>query len=259
MLESKKSKDPAFLFYSKDYYEGTRMMTPEERACYIDLLIYQHQNGYIPNDTKRLSLYCSGCSEATLIATLEAKFKLYDKGWLNTKLNDVVLDRQNFSSVQSVNGIIGQFYKSAKKELKANEYAKLKAYLESNFTRELLAERIAENKANLKGLREAMLIASLKHIEDANAIGDEDKYYIKFNHLKITIAEHNKLLEKGYTEVQVKNVYDKIQNYSKNNKYKSLYLTSLDWLKREYGEVEPIGSKKQVLSIADQMEAMRNG
>ena len=36
-------KDPAFLFYSKDFYEGTRTMLPEERACYIDLMIYQHQ------------------------------------------------------------------------------------------------------------------------------------------------------------------------------------------------------------------------
>jgi len=34
-------KDPAFLFYSKDFYEGTRTMLPEERACYIDLMIYQ--------------------------------------------------------------------------------------------------------------------------------------------------------------------------------------------------------------------------
>ena len=31
-------KDPAFLFYSKDFYEGTRTMLPEERACYIDLM-----------------------------------------------------------------------------------------------------------------------------------------------------------------------------------------------------------------------------
>ena len=49
------SKDPAFLLYSKDFYEGTRMMLPEERACYVDLMIYQHQNGgFIPNDVRRI-------------------------------------------------------------------------------------------------------------------------------------------------------------------------------------------------------------
>ncbi len=68
------TKDPAFLFYSKDFYEGTRMMTPEERGCYIDLLIFQHQNGYIPDDIRRLSLYCSGCSPETIAEVLALKF-----------------------------------------------------------------------------------------------------------------------------------------------------------------------------------------
>lgn len=70
------AKDPAFLFYSKDFYEGTRMMLPEERACFIDLMIYQHQNGFIPDDKRRLMMYCSGIDEATLEATLEAKEQL---------------------------------------------------------------------------------------------------------------------------------------------------------------------------------------
>ena len=74
-------KDPAFLFYSKDFYEGTRMMLPEERACYMDLLVYQHQNGSIPTDLKRVLMYCNGVDLATLEATLEAKFELVDEGW----------------------------------------------------------------------------------------------------------------------------------------------------------------------------------
>lgn len=81
------SKDPAFLFYSKDFYEGTRMMMPEERACYIDLMIYQHQNGFIPDDIKRLSLYCTGCGEQTIKSVLHGKFDLSDLGWVNQKLS----------------------------------------------------------------------------------------------------------------------------------------------------------------------------
>ena len=83
-------KDPAFLFYSTSFYEGTRTMLPEERACYIDLLIYQHQHGFIPDDVRRLTMYCSGINEATLKATLEAKFKLCDKGWINQRLFDAM-------------------------------------------------------------------------------------------------------------------------------------------------------------------------
>lgn len=75
-------KDSAFLFYSKDFYEGTRMMFPEERACYIDLLIYQHQNGIIPFDLKRVSMFCNGIDIATLEATLEAKFEQTESGWV---------------------------------------------------------------------------------------------------------------------------------------------------------------------------------
>src|SRR5690606_20628174 len=105
------AKDPAFLFYSKEFYEGTRTMLPEERACYIDLMIYQHQHEYIPNDIKRVSMYCSGIDQAILEATLKAKFKLCDKGWYNHKLSKVIDERKEFSKRQSDNGLVGQFFK----------------------------------------------------------------------------------------------------------------------------------------------------
>lgn len=88
------AKDPAFLFYSKDFYEGTRMMLPEERACYVDLLMYQHQNGIIPNDIKRLCMYCSGCSEETILNVLNQKFNQTVDGWLNKRLTEET-DRRN--------------------------------------------------------------------------------------------------------------------------------------------------------------------
>lgn len=88
------NQDPAFLFYSKDFYEGTRLMLPEERACYIDLLIYQHQNGCIPNDVRRLQLYCSGCSAAVIQQVLNLHFKQTDNGWLNQRLQHETQLRQ---------------------------------------------------------------------------------------------------------------------------------------------------------------------
>lgn len=167
------SKDPAFLFYSKDYYEGTRMMLPEERACYIDLMIYQHQNGgIIPNDIRRLMMYCSGVSEATLKATLVAKFKLCDKGWYNDKLKKVVEERENFSKKQSINGVVGQFWKRANKVLSKKELAQLK---------KTVAEICNNNKtfndnwlSKIKDPK-AMLEAMLKHLEDVNVIEDVNK------------------------------------------------------------------------------------
>ena len=59
--------------------------------------------------------------------------------------------------------------------------------------------------------------------------------YKKFAHLKMLINEFDKL-EKFYTKNEIDNILIKIENYKKNTNYKSLYLTSLVWLKKEYGE-----------------------
>jgi len=49
------SKDPAFLFYPKDWLSGTAEYMPDEKGVYIDLLCHQHQKGSLPSDTERLA------------------------------------------------------------------------------------------------------------------------------------------------------------------------------------------------------------
>ncbi|SBW05615.1 DUF1376 domain-containing protein [uncultured Dysgonomonas sp.] len=120
-------KDPAFLFYSNDFYGSTRTMLPKERACYLDLMIYQHQHGYIPLDLDRVLMFCSGIDEATLKATLEAKFKQCDKGWYNVRLKIEMEKREKYSDTQTKNGVIGQFWKKLKSEFSnQKEYEKFK-------------------------------------------------------------------------------------------------------------------------------------
>lgn len=167
------SKDPAFLFYSKDFYEATRTMLPKERACYIDLLIYQHQNEFIPNDIERISMYCSGIDEATLQATLQAKFKLCDKGWYNERLFEVIEQRKAFGEKQSDNGLIGQFFKKAKSSLPNKDYTKLKDFIYNVFTKEKLINELKINN-NHEAMLQAMLQAMLKHLVNVNVIVNED-------------------------------------------------------------------------------------
>ena len=62
----------------------------------------------------------------------------------------------------------------------------------------------------------------------------KEELYRKFNHLSLSLNEFNKLIELGYKKEDVDNVLDKIENYKKNNKYSSLYLTSKSWLKKDY-------------------------
>lgn len=155
-------KDPAFLFYSNDFYEGTRTMLPEERACYIDLLVYQHQHDYIPNDPKRMSMYCSGISEEIVMNTLKEKFKQTSKGWFNEVLQKTMADRSAYAKKQSENGTIGQFWKRAKTILNKQEYSKLKDVLYHVPKDELLKNLLG------KEINKAMLIAMLKHLEIIN-------------------------------------------------------------------------------------------
>ncbi len=119
-------KDPAFLFYSKDFYEGTRLMLPEERACLIDLMIYQHQNGGVPNDVKRLTLYCSGVSEEAIKSTLDIKFKLVDSLWYSKKMSEVTSERSEKGRKNKLIGTFGHVVKKLNLSVKDEKYIKSK-------------------------------------------------------------------------------------------------------------------------------------
>lgn len=167
------AKKPAFLFYSNDYFEGTRTMLPEERACYVDLMVYQHQHDYIPNDIKRMAMYCVGVSEATLKATLEAKFKLCEKGWYNERLQEVMSEREEYVKNQSDNGIYGQFIKKLNRDKSIKNLTEIKDFIEKIYTKKQLIEDLKNNN-DYKATLEALLKALLKHLEDENENEDEN-------------------------------------------------------------------------------------
>ena len=59
-----------------------------------------------------------------------------------------------------------------------------------------------------------------------------ENIYRKFAHLQINLSDYEKLVNK-YNKQQVNDILDQIENYKGNTKYKNLYLTAKNWLKRD--------------------------
>jgi len=63
------------------------------------------------------------------------------------------------------------------------------------------------------------------------SVSDTD-IYKSFAHLSISVEQFNKL-NKDYSQDQINSVLEAIENFKQNTKYKSLYLTAKNWLKKE--------------------------
>ena len=87
--------DPAFMFYPKDWVTSTAEMMPEEKGVYIDLLCYQHQQGSLPTDVRRLAKIVSLTVEefAPIWETVKLKFKQVEMHMDNHMVNRLVNGR----------------------------------------------------------------------------------------------------------------------------------------------------------------------
>jgi len=74
-------------------------------------------------------------------------------------------------------------------------------------------------------------VSSTDSVSVSVSVSDKD-IYRRFAHLSMSLTEFNKL-ELEYTKQQIDGVIDAIENFKQNKKYKSLYLTSKNWLKKE--------------------------
>ena len=66
----------------------------------------------------------------------------------------------------------------------------------------------------------------------SDSVNDNESIYRNFAHLSMSKDEFKKL-ESVYPQETIDSVLDAIENFKQNKKYKSLYLTAKNWLKKE--------------------------
>lgn len=102
-----------------------------------------------------------------------------------------------------------------------------------NVNYNVLKKEINKEKNDFENENIDLLEKGKKEKEKKVAPKKEKDIHTSFAHLKITFSDYDKLLELGYSDAQIKNVFEKIENYNKNTNYKSLYLTAKNWLEKE--------------------------
>lgn len=95
------SKDPAFLFYSKDFYTGVSTLSFEDRGKYISILCIMHQQGRLNEESIRLLV-------GSVSVKLKEKFLIASDGmWYNARLEEEIQKRNNFVDSRKKNGKMG--------------------------------------------------------------------------------------------------------------------------------------------------------
>lgn len=95
------AKDPAFLFYSQDFFTGVATLTFEERGQFITLLCLMHQKGRM--DEKTIRFLVGNVSD-----NLKSKFKIDGDGlWYNERLETEAKKRSKFTESRRANGSKG--------------------------------------------------------------------------------------------------------------------------------------------------------
>lgn len=225
------AKDPAFLLYSKDWLEGTAEMRPEEKGVYIDLLCYQHQRGYIPDDIDRLARLVRMSKEEFEPIWNELKYKFEEiniangtpngKALVNQKMNEVVTERKTKGEK---NKLIGTFaYVLKNMDISKKQANWLKQQFDVN---KMINEGTEWNTERLTEWCTERLKNGDQFIEDEDGNEDENKlkidYIIKYlnekadKSFKLKTEAHRKYvsarLNEGFTEEDCKTVIDKKVN-----------------------------------------------
>lgn len=260
-------KDPAFLFYPKDWLQGTAKLMPEEKGVYIDLLCHQHQDTDLPNDTQRLARMV-GLTEHDFLRIWEVvgkKFKLNSVNRLvNERLTATTTDRLSKGLTNTITGTFASVIRLSDIPFDLKEKIKQDFKKEDFLTvpKEKLTERLTVWLASRLGSR---LPNGKESIANANnGINIKKANNGDFNIMPIasdikefpnnrisTIIEMMKIMQQtDVNEVQVNKLWDifKVQKITGKKYYQNveaIYDHFMNWIKtQKVSPVKVIGNTK---------------
>ena len=244
--EHKKMKDPAFLFYSNDFFQGCLMLENEEVGVYIRLLCIQHQHGKIPK--KRLG-FLVGYGWDNFSDELKSKFMEDDNGMIfNARLEQEIQNRLYFIEKQRENGRKGGRPKKIKKPNESQTITQSRIQTitpKKPLEDEDVNEDIIENK-NIEAARKKMKPADFQSfVEEFNFLRKS-----KFRANKQLEQRFNQRISEGYT---AEDILDALKialqdDFHKESEYK--YLT-IEFMLR-YDKIEKFLNTKNQTNETNQ-------
>jgi len=131
----------------------------------------------------------------------------------------------------------------------------IKAFLKMLLTENLIKKTSTRRYAKIKLLELTANVSEPKREPIPQQVAEPTigNIYITIKDLYMTYDEYEKLIHTGYTKEQIDKILNKLENYNKK-KYKSIYLTCLNWLKREYPIIKNVVQPQPVGRNDDYVE-----